>query len=268
MKILYFGDVFGKPGRKALSKALEKLVPLHEPDFIIVNGENAAHGRGITPEIATQFHDWGVDVVTTGNHAWDQKVIIPFMDRETWIIRPINYPSSSEYRCPGKGMTEVTSNRNGERKRLVVIQAIGRVFMEDSDCPFRAVEDQVLQLRRQGVKHVFVDFHAEASSEKQAFMSFLDGRVSAVVGSHAHVQTADERVLPYGTAAITDVGMTGCFDSVIGVKKEISIAKFLTKRHQKFEPADGPGGYGAVLITLHPETGKALSIKRFRETVI
>jgi metallophosphoesterase (TIGR00282 family) len=263
MKILYFGDVFGRPGREAVKIALSKLVPAHAPDFVVVNGENMAHGNGLLPDMAQEFLDLGVDVITTGNHAWDQRQIIPMMESSTRILRPANYPSTPAYKCPGRGSTVVESKRG---LRLGVIQVMGRVFMDALDCPFRAAEDAVNRFDEVGIQNILIDFHGEASSEKQAFAHFMDGKVSAVVGSHSHVQTADERVLGGGTAAITDVGMCGCFDSVIGVKKEISIQKFLTKRPIKYEPAEGPGGYGAVIVDVDEKNGRARSILRLRET--
>jgi metallophosphoesterase (TIGR00282 family) len=267
LKILYFGDVYGRPGRDALKVAVRKLGALHSPDFVVVNGENMSHGNGILPEMAQEFFDFGIDVITLGNHAWDQRQIIPYMATSTRLIRPANYPDHPAYKVPGRGATVVES-RKTPGCRLAVIQVMGRVFMDALDCPFRTAEREVEKYESLGVSAILVDFHGEATSEKQAFAHFLDGKVSAVVGSHSHVQTADERILPGGTAAITDVGMTGCFDSVIGVKKEIAIQKFLTKRPIRYEPAEGPGGYGAVLIDVDERSGKARSIQRFREAVI
>lgn len=267
MKLLFFGDIVGRPGRVALKAALDKLVPLYKPDFIVVNGENASHGNGILPQMAEEFFDWGVDVITMGNHVWDQKQIIPYMSSCTRLIRPANYPDHPHFRVPGRGSTVVES-RNRSGLKLGVIQVMGRVFMDSLECPFRAADVEIEKLDQVGVQSILIDFHAEASSEKQAFTHYMDGKVSAVVGTHWHVQTSDERVLPGGTAAITDVGMSGCFDSVIGVKKEISIQKFITKRPIKYEPADGLGGYGAVLIDIDEMSGKARSIQRFREEVI
>lgn len=262
MNVLYFGDVFGRPGREAVRRALLKLVPEYAIDFVVLNGENAAHGRGIKSAMAKNFYQLGVDVITTGNHVWDQKDIIPTLDEDPRIIRPANYPTSA----PGKGSTIVSSSRN-PALRLAVVQVMGRVFMDPIDCPFQVGEQEIRKLEEEKIP-IFVDFHGEASSEKQAFAHFLDGRVAAVVGSHSHVQTADERILPGGTAAITDVGMCGDFDSVIGVKKDISVRKFVTKRPVKYEPAEGPGGYGAVVVEIDPGTGLSKSIKRLRETVI
>ena len=267
MKVLYFGDTFGRPGREAVKLAMTRLVPQHQIDFVIVNGENFAHGNGILPEMAEEFYSLGVDVITTGNHAWDQKQIIPYMATNTRLLRPANYPDHPSYRVPGRGVTVVES-RQKRNLKLGVLQVMGRVFMDALDCPFRAAEKEVNRLDELGIQSIFVDFHAEASSEKQALAHFLDGKVSVVVGSHSHVQTADERILSGGTATITDVGMCGCFDSVIGVRKEVSIQKFLTKRPVKFEPAEGPGGYGAVVIDIDETTGKSRSILRLRETII
>jgi metallophosphoesterase (TIGR00282 family) len=263
---LYFGDVFGRPGRDAVRIGISRLVPEHQIDFIIVNGENAAHGRGILPDMAQEFFDWGVDVITTGNHAWDQRQIIETMNSSTRILRPANYPDHPMYKCPGRGSTVVQARRN-PALRLAVIQVMGRVFMDPLDCPFRAAEREAAKFDDLGISAILVDFHGEATSEKQAFAYFMDGKASAVVGSHSHVQTADERILPGGTAAITDVGMCGCFDSVIGVKKEISIEKFLTKRPVRYEPADGPGGYGAAILDIDESTGKTRSILRLRVPV-
>lgn len=267
MNILYFGDVFSRPGREAVKLAMRKLVPAHSVDFVVVNGENMCHGNGILPEMAQEFFDLGVDVITTGNHAWDQRQIIPFMGSTTRLIRPANYPDHPLHKAPGRGSTIVTSRRNPQLK-LGVIQVMGRVFMDALDCPFRAADRELERMEELDVQNVLIDFHGEATSEKQAFAHYMAGRVTAVVGSHAHVQTADERILDGGTAAITDVGMCGCFDSVIGVKKEISIQRFLTKRPLKYEPAEGPGGYGAVIVSADPATGRAKRIERFREVAI
>jgi metallophosphoesterase (TIGR00282 family) len=268
MRVLYFGDVFGRPGREALEKAIKKITAQEKIDFIIVNGENATHGHGILPEVADQFFSWGVDVITTGNHAWDQKQIIPYMGTTTKLIRPANYPDHHLHKVPGRGSTVVEKTGSQGKMQLGVIQVMGRTFMDALDCPFRAADQELEKMNRVGVDCVFIDFHGEASSEKQAFAFYMDGKVAAVVGSHAHVQTADERILPYGTAAITDVGMTGCYDSVIGVKKELSIQKFITKRPVKFEAAEGQGGYGCVVIDIDERSGRATQIKRLREALI
>jgi 2',3'-cyclic-nucleotide 2'-phosphodiesterase len=267
MKVLFFGDVFARPGRDAVKLAMSRLIPQHGIDFTVINAENFSHGNGILPEMAQEFLDLGVDVLTLGNHAWDQKQIIPYLGTTTRVLRPANYPDVPAHPTPGRGFTVVESRKKPGLK-LGVIQVMGRVFMDAMDCPFRVAENCVNRLDELGIRNILIDFHGEASSEKQAFAHYMDGKVSAVVGSHSHVQTADERVLAGGTAAITDVGMCGCFDSVIGVKKEISIQKFLTKRPVRFEPAEGPGGYGAVVIDIDEATGKSRSILRLREAVI
>lgn len=271
MKVLYFGDVYAKPGREAVKLAIRKLVPRYGIDFVVLNGENVTHGYGIQPEMADELFAAGVDVITTGNHAWDQKAIIPYMSMTTRLIRPANYPEHPAHKVPGRGSTVVDCARrksaDGKPLRLGVVQVMGRVFMDTLDCPFRAAEREVEKFNNLGVAAVLVDIHAEATSEKQAIANFLDGRASAVVGSHSHVQTADERILPNGTAAITDVGMSGCFDSVIGVRKELSIQRFLTRRPVKYEAAEGPGGYGCVVIEIDEKTGKANSILRLREVI-
>lgn len=270
MKILYFGDVYSKPGRNAVYSAMQRLVPEHQIDYVVLNGENVTHGNGILPEMAAEIRNWGVDVITTGNHVWDHKQIIPFMNQVDWIIRPANYPDPPQFPSAGRGWTVAENRRklmNRNAPKLGVIQVMGRVFMDSIDCPFLAADRALADLRSMGIHCVLVDFHGEASSEKQAFAHYMDGRVGAVVGSHSHVQTADERILRGGTAAITDVGMSGCFDSVIGVKKELSIEKFLTKRKVKYEPAEGPGGYGCVVIDLDDRTGLARSILRIRKEI-
>jgi metallophosphoesterase (TIGR00282 family) len=267
MRILFFGDVFGKPGRQAVKTAIMKLSAEFSPDFIVVNGENAAHGKGITKALVEEFFEMGVDVITTGNHAWDQQDSVEYYNRCDRLLRPVNYPESDLNLVPGKGVVVVQSKVRPKLK-LAVMLLMGRVFMDPLECPFHRGRREIQKLHAMGVKNILVDFHGEASSEKQAFAHFVDGDVTAVVGTHSHVQTADERILPKGTAAITDVGMSGCFDSVIGMKKELVIRKFLTKMPTRFEPAEGPGGYGAVVIEVDDTTGKATQIHRFREEVI
>jgi len=267
MRILFFGDVFGKPGRQAVKLAIMKLSAEYSPDFIVVNGENVAHGKGITPKMAEEFFEMGVDVITTGNHAWDQQECVSYYNQCDRLLRPLNYPESDLTPTPGKGIAIVQS-RVRPKLKLAVVLLMGRVFMDPLECPFHRGHREIKKLHEQGIRNILIDFHGEASSEKQAFAYFIDGQVSAVLGTHSHVQTADERILPNGTAAITDVGMSGCFDSVIGTKKEIAIRKFLTKMPARFEPAEGPGGYGAVLVEVDETTGKATNILRFREEVI
>ena len=267
MRVLFFGDVFGKSGRQAVKMAILKLTSEYAPDFIIVNGENAVHGKGINPKTAEEFFNMGVDVITTGNHAWDQSECIDFYDKCERLLRPANYAESDLNLMPGKGVV-VVSSKSRPHLKLAVLLLMGRVFMDPLECPFHRGRREIKKLKDQGIKNILVDFHGEASSEKQAFSYFVDGDVAAVLGTHSHVQTADERILPNGTAAITDVGMSGCFDSVIGTKKEIAIRKFITKMPVRFEPAEGPGGYGAVIVDIDENTGKAQKITRFREEVI
>lgn len=267
MRVLFFGDVFARVGRQAVKMAILKLMPEYGPDFIVVNGENVAHGKGINQKMAEEFFDMGVDVITTGNHAWDQPEVYDYFNKCERLLRPVNYPESDLVQVPGRGVIVVTSKSRPNLK-LAVMQVMGRVFMDPLECPFHRGHREIQKLHAQGVKNILVDFHGEASSEKQAFSFFVDGRVSAVLGTHSHVQTADERILPNGTAAITDVGMSGCFDSVIGTKKEIAIKKFISKMPVRFEPAEGPGGYGAVIVDIDEKTGKAVKILRLREEVI
>jgi len=267
MKVLFFGDVFGKSGRQSVKMAISRLSAEHSPDFVIVNAENAVHGRGINQKTAEEFFEHGVDVITTGNHAWDQQDAQELFKKNKRVLRAINYPQTDLDLVPGNGLV-ILDSKNRPGIRFAVMLVMGRVFMDPLDCPFHSARRELAKLHSQGIKNIVIDFHGEASSEKQAFAYFVDGQVSAVIGTHSHVQTADERILPGGTATITDVGMTGCFDSVIGTKKEIAIRKFITKMPAKFEPAEGPGGYGAVVIDIDEFTGKARSIQRFREEVI
>jgi hypothetical protein len=267
MRVLFFGDVFGKPGRQAVKLAILKLMPECFPDFIIVNGENAAHGKGINSKFAEELFAMGVDAITTGNHAWDQPDSAELFAKYNRVLRPANYPEADPDPIPGRGVV-VLESKNRPGLKLGLILLMGRVFMDPLECPFNRGKKEVKKLRDRGIKNILVDFHGEASSEKQAFTYYVDGEVSAVLGTHSHVQTADERVTPNGTAAITDVGMSGCFDSVIGTKKEISIRKFVTKMPVRFEPAEGPGGYGAVLVEIDEKTGRAVKITRFREEVV
>jgi metallophosphoesterase (TIGR00282 family) len=255
MNILMVGDVFGEPGRAAVQKLLPKLRQEHRIDLAVVNVENAAAGAGVTPQIAKSFLDWGVDVMTTGNHVWDKKEIIEYIAKENLLLRPANYPSGT----PGTGYVTVKAGPH----RVAVLNLMGRVFMNPIDCPFRKA-DEVLPELRKDTPIVLVDMHAEATSESMAMGWYLAGRVSAVVGTHRHVQTADERVLPGGTAYITDLGMTGPIDSVIGVDRDIILQRFLTQMPHKFEPARGPAALHGVVITVDPDTGRASDIRRLR----
>ena len=229
MRILFVGDIVGKAGRQAVEGLLERCVADHQIDFTVANGENAAGGMGITPVIASEFLDLGIDVLTSGNHIWAKKEIIPFLDEEERLLRPANYPD----RVPGRGAGVF---RLGNGKKIGVLNIEGRVFMRNLECPFRVSEKEVEKLKEQ-TPIILVDFHAEATSEKVALAWFLNGKVSAVVGTHTHVQTADERILSGGTAYITDAGMTGPLASVIGIRRQIALERFLTQVPIKFDVA-------------------------------
>ncbi len=256
MKVLFIGDIFGEPGRRALSRAVPRLVAQRQIDIVIGNGENAAGGFGITPELAEELFDLGLAVITTGNHAWDKKEILDYFPREPRLLRPANYPDG----VPGHGSVVVES-AGGEK--LGVLQLMGRAYMPTLDCPFQVAKKELAVLKKR-VAAVIVDMHAEATSEKMAMGHYLDGEVVAVVGTHTHVQTADDQIFPKGTAYMTDIGMTGPLHSVIGVKKELAIEKFLTGMPRRFEVASGPSVFCAVLIELDARLGKALSIERIR----
>ncbi len=254
MNVLMVGDIFGDSGRAALQKLLPRLRQQHAIDVAVVNIENAAGGFGVTPQIArTVLEGGGVDVLTSGNHIWDKKEIIPYIGKENLLLRPANFPVGT----PGSGYITVKAGPH----RCAVLNLMGRVFMNPIDCPFRKADEVVAELRRE-TPVVLVDMHAEATSEVMALGWYLDGRVSAVVGTHRHVQTADERILPGGTAYITDLGMTGPVDSVIGVDKDIIIQRFLTQMPIRFEPAKGPAALRGVVIVVDPDSGRATSIQR------
>ena len=256
MKVLFIGDIMGEPGRRAIARTLHKVVAQHAVDLVIGNGENVAGGFGITPELAHDLYEMGLSVITTGNHAWDKKEILDFFPQEPRLLRPANYPDG----VPGRGSI-VVETPGGER--LGVLQVMGRAFMPTLDCPFQVARREVARLKTE-TRAIIVDMHAEATSEKMAMGHFLDGDVAAVVGTHTHVQTADEQILPKGTAYIHDIGMTGPIHSVIGIKKEIAIEKFLTGMPRRFEVASGPAVLSAVLLELDGAVGKAISIQRFR----
>jgi 2',3'-cyclic-nucleotide 2'-phosphodiesterase len=256
VKVLFIGDIFGEPGRRVLAKAVPRLVAQRQIDIVIGNGENAAGGFGITPELAEELFDLGLAVITTGNHAWDKKEILDYFPREPRLLRPANYPGG----VPGHGSVVVES-ASGEK--LGVLQLMGRAYMPTLDCPFQVAKKEMADLKKR-TNAVIVDMHAEATSEKMAMGHYLDGEAVAVVGTHTHVQTADDQILPKGTAYVTDIGMTGPLHSVIGVKKELAIEKFLTGMPRRFEVASGPSVFCAVLVELDARLGKALSIERVR----
>ena len=255
LTILCVGDVFGEPGRKAVHTLLPKLRKQHAADLAVVNVENSAAGFGVTPLIARTFLEHGVDVMTSGNHIWDKKEIIEYIVKENLLLRPANYPAGT----PGAGSIVVKAGPH----KVGVLNLMGRVFLPTLDCPFRKADEEVERLKAE-TSIIVVDMHCEATSESQAMGWYLDGRVSAVVGTHRHVQTADERVLPQGTAYITDLGMTGPTDSVIGVDKELALQRFLSQMPNRFEPAKGPVALHGVVIRIDPETGRGLSIERLR----
>ncbi|WP_421384708.1 TIGR00282 family metallophosphoesterase [Bacillus salacetis] len=254
MNILFIGDVVGSLGREMVTEYLPKLKAKYRPSVTIVNGENAAGGRGITEKIYKKFLNDGANIITMGNHTWDNKEIFDFIDTTKLMVRPANYPKGT----PGSGITFI--NINGFETAVINLQ--GRTFMPALDCPFEAAEDLVAQAKER-TPFVFVDFHAEATSEKQAMGWFLDGKVSAVVGTHTHIQTADNRVLPNGTAFIADVGMTGPYDEILGMNKESVITKFRTSLPVRFEvPSKGRKILSGVIIEINEKTGKAKSIDR------
>jgi len=259
MRILFIGDIFGRPGRTIVKERLSGLVKDQAIDLIIANGENSAAGFGITGQLAEELFELGIDVLTTGNHVWDKREIVDYFQLADGnhngparrLLRPANYPSD----MPGWGVYE--GRKNGLPYAVMNLQ--GRVFMASNDDPFRTADRLLKEIT---AKVVLVDFHAEATSEKISFGWYLDGRVTAVIGTHTHVPTADERVLPGGTAYITDVGMTGPYESVIGVKKELVVARFLNNMPVRFEPASGDVRLCAVVVDCDPSTGKAAKIER------
>ena len=254
MRILFIGDIVGRPGRELVRRGLAALVEHHAVDLVIANAENAAAGFGITREIGDQILDWGVDVMTSGNHIWDKKEAIDYIGAEPRLLRPANYPAG----VPGNGSYLA---RTEDGRSVGVINVMGRVFMLNIDDPFTVVSREIEAMRSR-TQVIFVDFHAEATSEKIAMGWHLDGRVTALVGTHTHVQTADERILPRGTAYLTDVGMTGPHDSVIGVETEAALGRFLNAMPARFETATGNPRLNAVLVEADEKTGLATRIER------
>ncbi|MGQ0673115.1 MAG: TIGR00282 family metallophosphoesterase [Hyphomicrobium sp.] len=253
MRLLFLGDVVGRAGRRAAVEAIPKLIARYRLDFLAINGENAAGGFGITEAIHEELLDAGADCVTLGNHAFDQKEALVFIERQPRLLRPINYPKGT----PGKG-AGLFKARNGAD--VLVINAIGRVFMSELDCPFRAIDAELTACRlKEGADAILIDLHAEASSEKQAMAHFVDGRASVIVGTHTHTPTSDERVLPGGTALMTDVGMCGDYNSVIGMDVEEPLNRFITKIPRgRFEPAQGPATVSGLAVEIDDRTGLAL----------
>ena len=254
MKVLAIGDVIGKPGRVALSHLLPRLRELHGIDYIVANGENMAGGLGVTIKTLAEIHAAGVDVVTSGNHIWHHREIVPYLEDDRPLMRPLNYPPAA----PGRGTHLIGG--------LLVVNLIGRTFMASYDCPFRTMDTLLANLPT-GVKAILVDFHAEATSEKVALGRYLDGRVAAVLGTHTHVGTIDARILPGGTAYVTDIGMVGPIDSIIGDDPEMVLARFLTMIPGRLSVGKGPVEFNAVLVTIDEETGLATDFVRLQEKV-
>ncbi|MDZ7360719.1 MAG: TIGR00282 family metallophosphoesterase [candidate division KSB1 bacterium] len=252
--VLFIADIFGKPGLTITAQLLPGLREKYQPDLIVANGENGADGKGQNERVAQQFFDLGIDVVTGGNHIWDNAGVYKVWHKEQHVLRPANYPPGNA----GRGSIVVQA-RNGVSIGVINLQ--GRTYMYPIDCPFRAADEILRHLNRK-TRIVLIDFHAEATAEKMAFAWYLDGRVSAIIGTHTHVPTADERVLPGGTAYITDAGMTGPYDSVIGMRKEIAIKRFMRQIPFHFEPAEGDVRLCAVVIKIDRQTGKAWHIER------
>ncbi|MFC0271376.1 TIGR00282 family metallophosphoesterase [Metabacillus herbersteinensis] len=253
MKILFVGDVYGSPGRDMVKEYLPKLKTKYKPNLIIINGENSTNGKGISEKVYHQFIESGAHVITMGNHTWDNKEIFDFIDRANKLIRPANFPENN----PGKGIVYVRV----AGKEVAVINLQGRVFLQPSDCPFGKA-DELIEEARKRTSLIFVDFHAEATSEKQAMGWYLDGRVSAVVGTHTHTQTADNRILEQGTAYITDVGMTGPYDGILGVDRDLIIKRFKTNLPIRFEVANGRTQLNGVVVEIDEKTGNAKKIER------
>lgn len=253
MQVLSVGDIIGKPGREALKQLLPGLRQQYGIDLVVANGENAAGGFGLTPETAREMLDCGVDVITSGNHIWAQKEIVPYLEGDTPVLRPMNYPSGA----PGRGYIV--------RGRALVVNIIGRTFMQAYDCPFRGM-DRLLAELPDRPRIIIVDFHAEATSEKSAMGLYLDGRVSALLGTHTHVGTTDMRILPRGTAFVSDIGMTGPVDSVIGMEPEEVLQTFLSQRPHRFVVARGRVAFNGILVNIDDASGRATKMERlYRE---
>jgi 2',3'-cyclic-nucleotide 2'-phosphodiesterase len=255
LKVLFIGDIVGNPGRKVLKEIIASINREETIDYCIANGENSAGGSGITYVVAQELYKSGINAITLGNHTWSKKEVMNFIDSDPKIVRPANYPID----LPGKGSTIIDG-------KIGILNLMGRIYMDSLDCPFKAAERELEHLKKQ-VKVVIVDIHAEATSEKSAIAWYLDGRVSCVLGTHTHVQTSDERILPRGTAFITDVGMTGPHDGIIGVDREIVINKFITHIPARFEMAKGNIQFNAVLMDIDEKTGKTSKISRISKII-
>lgn len=260
MRLLFLGDIVGRPGRTAVRDALPGLITRYAIDFVVINGENAAGGFGITEAIFNDVIDAGADCVTLGNHSFDQKDTLVFIERHDRLIRPLNYPKGT----PGRGSALLKAKNGAD---VLVINAMGLVFMPDLNCPFRAIDAELTACSlKHGADVILVDFHAEATSEKQAMGLFLDGRASVVVGTHTHTPTADARILPAGTAYMTDAGMCGDYNSVLGMDSDEPINRFLTKiPRSRYEPATGPGTLSGLLVDINDATGLATRVQPLRK---
>jgi metallophosphoesterase (TIGR00282 family) len=259
MNIMMIGDIYGQPGRRTAAHYIPLLKEKYNLDLIIANGENSAGGVGITAKVLEELLEMGIDCITTGNHVWDKKEVFDFIDTENNLIRPANYPPGT----PGKGYHILSI----EDRKVAIINLLGRVFMPPIDCPFRTV-NQILSEIKDTCEIIIIDFHAEATSEKLALGYYLDGQVSCIAGTHTHIQTADERILPQGTAYISDIGMVGSLHSILGVDKEPVIKKFLTGLPTKFTVATGSETiFCAVMITIDSYTNKVVHITRIQENL-
>lgn len=254
MKILFIGDIVGKPGRRAVKELLPSLIGGHGIDLVIANCENAASGFGVTREIVEELYDAHIDILTSGNHIWDKKEVLEFIDDYETLLRPANYPGI----VPGKGSVLMPTAAGDY---VGVLNLAGRIFMQPIDCPFVTAKKEIARLKAR-TNVIIVDIHAEATSEKKALGWYLDGEVSAVLGTHTHVQTADDEILPNGTAYISDAGMTGPFDSVIGIKKDTIIEKFLKQIPNRFDVAKGDIRLQGVLLDIDAQSGRAHAIER------
>lgn len=253
---LFIGDIIGEPGRIAVRNNISELIDRYAADIVVANGENAAGGFGITPHTAEELLNSHIDIITSGNHIWDKKEIIDYIKDRNWLLRPVNYPPG----VPGVGSTIFRTRADIE---IGVVNLCGRVFMDNLDCPFRVGREMVESIRER-TKIIIVDMHAEATSEKAALAFYLDGRVSAVIGTHTHVQTSDERILPSGTAFITDAGMTGSVNSVIGIKKDMIIQRFLLQMPRKYEVEKKDIELQGVVVSIDVDTGLAQRIERIK----
>jgi len=252
LRILAIGDIIGKPGRKAVKEILPGLYSEYNIDLVVGNGENAAGGLGLTPSTAEELFDSGIDVITTGNHIWAYKEIIPYFDSEPPLLRPLNYPPTN----PGRGYLL--------KNNVLIVNLVGRVFIGNFDCPFRAMDQLLAEFEHKSMP-IIVDFHAEATSEKVAMGKYLDGRVSAVLGTHTHVGTIDAHILPGGTAYVTDIGMVGPIDSVIGDDPDSVLDRFLTQIPGRLSVGKGKVSFDAILVEVDEKTGKAVDIKRIQK---